>query len=183
MAAELVINAASHETRIALIENCTIAELYIERSREKGIVGNIYKGRVIRVLPGMQAAFVDIGLEKAAFLYVSDVFYDPDFSDQEFDLTEGEHGEHEEPPAEEQLEEAEAEAVKAAQEIPQPPAVPEAGTQVEPVLALGSDPRAPEVDDRDILDGPAATPQTEPPVAAAPAEAAEPSPDETSDQG
>lgn len=74
MSAELVINAASHETRIALIENNTIAELYIERSREKGIVGNIYKGRVIRVLPGMQAAFVDIGLEKAAFLYVADVF-------------------------------------------------------------------------------------------------------------
>jgi ribonuclease G len=74
MGAELVINATSHETRIALIENGTIAELYIERSREKGIVGNIYKGRVIRVLPGMQAAFVDIGLEKAAFLYVADVF-------------------------------------------------------------------------------------------------------------
>lgn len=74
MGAELVINAASHETRIALIENGTIAELYIERSREKGIIGNIYKGRVIRVLPGMQAAFVDIGLEKAAFLYVADVF-------------------------------------------------------------------------------------------------------------
>ena len=74
MPTELVINAASHETRIALIENGTIAELYIERTREKGIIGNIYKGRVIRVLPGMQAAFVDIGLEKAAFLYVADVF-------------------------------------------------------------------------------------------------------------
>src|SRR6266540_5686632 len=74
MANELVINTASHETRIALIENGTIAELYIERSKVKGIVGNIYKGRVIRVLPGMQAAFVDIGLEKAAFLYVADVF-------------------------------------------------------------------------------------------------------------
>lgn len=74
MGAELVINAASHETRVALIENGTIAELHIERTREKSIVGNIYKGRVIRVLPGMQAAFVDIGLEKAAFLYVADVF-------------------------------------------------------------------------------------------------------------
>src|SRR5512135_2166065 len=74
MANELVINTTPHETRIALIENGTIAELYIERSRVKGIVGNIYKGRVIRVLPGMQAAFVDIGLEKAAFLYVADVF-------------------------------------------------------------------------------------------------------------
>ncbi|HOP40304.1 MAG TPA: Rne/Rng family ribonuclease [Geobacteraceae bacterium] len=71
---ELVINTTSHETRIALIENGTIAELYIERSRVKGIVGNIYKGRVIRVLPGMQAAFVDVGMEKAAFLYVADVF-------------------------------------------------------------------------------------------------------------
>ena len=74
MGSELVINTTAHETRIALIENGTIAELYIERSRIKGIVGNIYKGRVIRVLPGMQAAFVDIGMEKAAFLYVADVF-------------------------------------------------------------------------------------------------------------
>lgn len=74
MASELVINVTAQETRIALIEKGTIAELYIERTREKGIVGNIYKGRVVRVLPGMQAAFVDIGLEKAAFLYVADVF-------------------------------------------------------------------------------------------------------------
>lgn len=74
MANELVINTSIHETRVALIENGTISELYIERSRVKGIVGNIYKGKVIRVLPGMQAAFVDIGLEKAAFLYVADVF-------------------------------------------------------------------------------------------------------------
>ncbi len=73
MTRELVINATSHETRVALLEGGHIAELYIEREREMGIVGNIYKGRVIRVLPGMQAAFVDIGLEKAAFLYVADV--------------------------------------------------------------------------------------------------------------
>jgi len=73
MTKELVINTTSHETRIALLESGHIAELYIERSRELGIVGNIYRGRVIRVLPGMQAAFVDIGLEKAAFLYVADV--------------------------------------------------------------------------------------------------------------
>ncbi len=73
MTKELVINTTSQETRIALLENNHIAELYIERTREKGIVGNIYLGRVARVLPGMQAAFVDIGLEKAAFLYVADV--------------------------------------------------------------------------------------------------------------
>ncbi len=73
MTKELVINTTSHETRVALIENGHIAELYIERNRERGIVGNIYLGKVIRVLPGMQAAFVDIGMEKAAFLYVADV--------------------------------------------------------------------------------------------------------------
>ena len=73
MMKELVINATSHETRVALLEGGHIAELYIERDRQLGIVGNIYKGKVIRVLPGMQAAFVDIGLAKAAFLYVADV--------------------------------------------------------------------------------------------------------------
>ena len=69
----MVINADGPETRVALIEKGQLAELYIERRRERGIVGNIYKGRVKRVLPGMQAAFVDIGVEKAAFLYVADV--------------------------------------------------------------------------------------------------------------
>jgi ribonuclease G len=69
----LVINADGPETRVALIEKGQLGELYIERRRERGIVGNIYKGRVKRVLPGMQAAFVDIGVEKAAFLYVADV--------------------------------------------------------------------------------------------------------------
>src|SRR5512133_1896976 len=78
----LVINAAGAETRVALVENGTIHEYYLERKREKGIVGNIYKGKVVRVLPGMQAAFVDIGLEKAAFLYVGDVYGDPDFSEE-----------------------------------------------------------------------------------------------------
>ncbi len=73
MTKELVISTTSHETRVALLEGGHIAELYIERDRERGIVGNIYKGKVLRVLPGMQAAFVDIGLEKAAFLYVADV--------------------------------------------------------------------------------------------------------------
>ncbi|MDR3608918.1 MAG: Rne/Rng family ribonuclease [Oligoflexia bacterium] len=74
MSTELIINASLPETRIALQENGEIQELLIERASGKGIVGNIYKGRVTRVLPGMQAAFVDIGLEKAAFLYVDDVF-------------------------------------------------------------------------------------------------------------
>ncbi|HEU4401751.1 MAG TPA: ribonuclease G, partial [Candidatus Polarisedimenticolia bacterium] len=106
----LVINAAGAETRVALVENGTIHEYYLERKREKGIVGNIYKGRVVRVLPGMQAAFVDIGLEKAAFLYVGDVYGDPDFS-EEFELTEGEHATGvSEVPSEEEAAEQEARA-------------------------------------------------------------------------
>lgn len=74
MSTELIINASLPETRIAMMESGEIQELLIERASGKGIVGNIYKGRVTRVLPGMQAAFVDIGLEKAAFLYVDDVY-------------------------------------------------------------------------------------------------------------
>ncbi|MCA2977131.1 MAG: Rne/Rng family ribonuclease [Myxococcaceae bacterium] len=91
MSSILVINAAGRETRVALVENGGIAEFYLERKKDKGIVGNVYKARVTRVLPGMQAAFVDIGEEKAAFLYVGDVLFDPDVTRHQFDLTEGEH--------------------------------------------------------------------------------------------
>src|SRR5690242_11073310 len=121
----LVINAAGAETRVALVESGTIHEYYLERKREKGIVGNIYKGRVVRVLPGMQAAFVDIGLEKAAFLYVGDVYGDPDFS-EEFELTEGEHGNvlHE-VPSEQEAEEQEARARAEASRVEAAP--PDAG--------------------------------------------------------
>ncbi len=73
---EIIINATPQDTRVALLENKVLAELYIEHVKDRRVVGNIYKGRVVRVLPGMQAAFVDIGLEKAAFLYVSDVYSD-----------------------------------------------------------------------------------------------------------
>src|SRR5471032_3426251 len=83
MATELIINASLPETRIALLEEGEIQDLLIERAQGKGIVGNIYKGRVTRVLPGMQAAFVDIGLEKAAFLYVDDVFVHPEIWEEE----------------------------------------------------------------------------------------------------
>ncbi|MBI3018953.1 MAG: Rne/Rng family ribonuclease [Deltaproteobacteria bacterium] len=74
MSNEMIINATDQESRVALVEKGTVSELYIERIRDKGIVGNVYKGKVVRVLPGMQAAFVDIGLEKAAFLYAGDVY-------------------------------------------------------------------------------------------------------------
>lgn len=72
MSTEIIINAAREETRVALLENKEVVELYIDRKREGGIAGNIYKGKVVKILPGIQAAFVDIGLERAAFLYVSD---------------------------------------------------------------------------------------------------------------
>ncbi len=75
MSSELIINVTSYETRVALLENSSLAELHIERESDKGITGNIYKGRVTRVLPGMQAAFVDIGISRSAFLYVVDVYH------------------------------------------------------------------------------------------------------------
>ena len=70
---EILINVTPQETRVAFLENGMLHELYIERNRSRGLVGNVYKGKVVRVLPGMEAAFVEIGLEKAAFLHVSDV--------------------------------------------------------------------------------------------------------------
>ncbi len=73
MSEEILINVTPPEIRVAVIENGVLQELIIERIRQKGLVGNIYKGEVCRVLPGMQAAFVDIGLERAAFLHLSDL--------------------------------------------------------------------------------------------------------------
>ena len=72
MSKELVISAAPHETRVAILEDGQLCEIYIEREKEFALVGSIYKGRVTRVLPGMQSAFVDIGLDGDAFLYVGD---------------------------------------------------------------------------------------------------------------
>ena len=72
MKREIVINASALECRVALLEDNSLSEFYLEREQRGIMVGNIYKGKVTRVLPGMQAAFVDIGLEKAGFLHVSD---------------------------------------------------------------------------------------------------------------
>jgi ribonuclease G len=70
---EILVNVTPRETRVAVVENGVLREVFVERERKRGFVGNIYKGRVCRVLPGMEAAFVDIGLERAAFLHVSDI--------------------------------------------------------------------------------------------------------------
>src|SRR5438132_2057340 len=76
MSREIVINATKYESRIAVLDEGQVVELWVERTRHRTIVGNIYKGRVTKVLPGMQSAFVDLGLERDAFLYVSDVLED-----------------------------------------------------------------------------------------------------------
>src|SRR6184192_692172 len=83
MSREIVINAAKHESRIAVLDDGQVVELWVERTRHRTIVGNIYKGRVTKVLPGMQSAFVELGLERDAFLYVSDVVEDFEENDSE----------------------------------------------------------------------------------------------------
>ena len=75
MSDELLINVTPMECRVALIENGTVNELFVERTVKRGLVGNIYKGKVVRVLPGMQAAFVDIGLSRTAFLHINDMIW------------------------------------------------------------------------------------------------------------
>jgi ribonuclease G len=75
MTVEILVNATPRETRAALLENGVLQEIYVERASRRGLVSNLYKGRVSRVLPGMQAAFVDIGLERTAFLHAADIAY------------------------------------------------------------------------------------------------------------
>src|SRR5260221_11113103 len=72
MTRELFVSSTPHETKVGMVEDDQLAEVYLERENEYTLAGSIYKGRVTRVLPGMQSAFVDIGLERDAFLYVSD---------------------------------------------------------------------------------------------------------------
>lgn len=92
MASDILINVTREETRVGLLEGGQVVEFYIERKRDASLVGNIYKGKVVKILPGMQSAFVDIGLEKAAFLYVADIKADTDeyaplFEDEEKDAS------------------------------------------------------------------------------------------------
>ena len=82
MQKELFIASSPHETKVAVLENDSLVEVYFERDTQTGLVGGIYKGRVSRVLPGMQSAFVDIGLDRDAFLYVSDFYEDAEEYDR-----------------------------------------------------------------------------------------------------
>src|SRR5690348_15660829 len=84
MTKELFVTSTPHETKVGLVEDDQLAEIYLERENEYTLAGSIYKGRVTRVLPGMQSAFVDIGLERDAFLYVSDFM---DLEEHDDDLT------------------------------------------------------------------------------------------------
>ena len=77
MRQRIIINSTPQEARVALLEDNTLAEIHIERAQQRNLAGNIYKGRVARVLPGMQAAFVEVGLEKAGFIHASDLFGGP----------------------------------------------------------------------------------------------------------
>src|ERR1700739_3093799 len=86
MSKEICISTTPHETRLAILENDELAEIYYERENEYTLAGSIYKGRVTRVLPGMQSAFVDIGLERDAFLYVTD-FLEEQEDSEEFERT------------------------------------------------------------------------------------------------
>ncbi|HEY2633710.1 MAG TPA: ribonuclease E/G, partial [Steroidobacteraceae bacterium] len=80
MSTEILVNASTHEARAAVVENGVLQEVFLERTSRRGLISNIYKGRVSRVLPGMQAAFIEIGMERTAFLHASDIF-DPRHAD------------------------------------------------------------------------------------------------------
>ncbi len=88
MSKELFISTTPHETKVAIVEDEQLAEIYFERENEYTLAGSIYQGRVTRVLPGMQSAFVDIGLERDAFLYVTD-FMDMEEESDDLDLAAG----------------------------------------------------------------------------------------------
>ncbi len=95
---DILINWAPQETRVAVVENGAVQELHIERALERGLVGNIYAGRVARVLPGMQSAFIDIGLERAAFLHVADVQVNGVVPRGTYGAARGDHGNNNAPP-------------------------------------------------------------------------------------
>src|ERR1700750_3355532 len=73
MQKEMIVSSNGHETMVAILEDALVAEISVERERRRGVVGNVYKGRVSKVLPGMQSSFIDIGLERDGFLYVAEV--------------------------------------------------------------------------------------------------------------
>src|SRR5512135_1757150 len=93
MSKELFVSSTPHETKVAIVEDDQLAEIYFERENEYTLAGSVYKGKVTRVLPGMQSAFVDIGLERDAFLYVTDFLEEQGDDQEEFEeLPTPQHG-------------------------------------------------------------------------------------------
>ena len=92
MGRDIAINVSREETRVAVLDNNQVTELHVDRAKQKDFVGNIYKGRVTKVLPGMQAAFIDIGMDKAAFMHVSDLALDSDPAETLLDTDDDEKG-------------------------------------------------------------------------------------------
>lgn len=88
MSEEILINVTLMETRVALIENGLLQEIFIERRNKRGHVGDVFQGKVLRVMPGMEAAFVDVGMDKAAFIHASDVSM---IDDDGFEVRDNEH--------------------------------------------------------------------------------------------
>lgn len=138
MSKEMIVSVNGREKKIAILENGKVTEFYIERGEENaGVVGNVYKGRVMRVLPGMQSAFVDIGLERDAFLYVSD-FFDEDEEIERIVMEKSKKGSAEEAKREanDQIDRSRIEREKqmeAVQEIAEPMAEGALGTDDAPV--------------------------------------------------
>src|SRR5437764_14162549 len=95
MTKEMIICSNGHETMVAILEDDLVAEIFVERERQRGVVGNVYKGRVSKVLPGMQSSFIDLGLERDGFLYVTEVVD----TVEEFERLEGGDDEHLQPDA------------------------------------------------------------------------------------
>src|SRR5258708_4140845 len=94
MQKEMIVSSNGHETMVAILEDDLVAEVFVERERQRGVVGNVYKGRVSKVLPGMQSSFIDLGLERDGFLYVDDVVdtmeeFDKLAGDDDEDLRQG----------------------------------------------------------------------------------------------
>src|SRR5438105_7568658 len=85
MTKEMIVSSNGHETMVAILEDDQVAEIFVERERQRGVVGNVYKGRVSKVLPGMQSSFIDIGLERDGFLYVAEVLASLDALEDEGD--------------------------------------------------------------------------------------------------
>ena len=146
MSKEMIVSVNGREKKIAILENGRVSEFYIERGEENsGVAGNVYKGRVMRVLPGMQSAFVDIGLERDAFLYVSD-FFDEEEEIERIVMEKGKKGSPEDAKreAQDQVERRRLEREKqmdGAQEIAEPIAESGVALDVEPALVEGAETR------------------------------------------